>query len=285
MNYFKDYMMVEKKDFKNRKPGVDWIIFPDAEKQNRHFAELMTNRISEANKQNKNFAVVLPTGPIDYQPFVDLINKKKISMKNTYIFMMDEYCADEKNLIDENHPLSFRKFIRSLLYSGVKEPLRIPYEQLMFPDPANPAGYGNKIQEVGGLDITFGGFGVNGHLAFNDPPEDPALCTEENVKNSVTRVLSISRETVTQNAIGGTRGLLELVPPLAITIGMKEMLASREIHLYMIRKWHSGILRRCLFGTVDPKVPGSYVQQHPKVTVCMPEYVAELPMVVVTLDI
>ena len=107
----------------------------------------------------------------------------------------------------------------------------------------------------------------------------------ENVKNSSTRVLALSRETITQNALGGTRGLVELVPRLAVTIGMKQMLAANEIDLYLLRKWHAGVFRRCLFGPVTPRVPGSFLQEHPKVKVHMPAYVAELPSVVVTLDI
>ena len=66
---------------------------------------------------------------------------------------------------------------------------------------------------------------------------------------------------------------------------MKEMLQSKEIHLYLLRTWHSGVLRRCLFGPIAPEVPGTLVQEHGNVTVCMPAYVAALPEVVVTLDI
>ena len=81
------------------------------------------------------------------------------------------------------------------------------------------------------------------------------------------------------------RGLLELVPPMAITIGMKEMLAAKEIHIYLLRKWHSGIMRRCFFGEISPKVPSTFLQEHPNKKVFMPEYVAEKPVVVTRLDI
>ena len=93
-----------------------------------------------------------------------------------------------------------------------------------------------RIEETGGINVVFGGFGLNGHLAFNDPPDKENECTVQNVRNSTTRVVHLSRETISQNALGGTRGLLELVPPIAVTIGMQEMLAADEIHLYLLRK-------------------------------------------------
>jgi glucosamine-6-phosphate deaminase len=285
MDYLKDYMKVKKEDFKSKRPGIEWNIFETLEKQNQYFADYMVKRIQEANSSDEKIAVVLPTGPIDYKPFVEKVNREGVNLKNLHIFMMDDYCKDWNTLIDEDHPLSFRKFIVNLLYESVKPELRVKRENLLFPDPADPDMYQRRIEQVGGLDVVFGGFGLNGHLAFNDPPDEESLCTEDNVKNSKTRVLKLSRETISQNALGGTRGLLELVPTLAITIGMKEMLSAQEVHLYLLRKWHSGIFRRCLFGPVTPKVPGSYLQQHQKVKVHMPEYVAELPIVVVTLDI
>ena len=285
MDYLQDYMRVPKDKFSELRPDWDWLFFKTLEEQNIYFAEYMVKKIKEANKTNSNFVVVLPTGPIDYSFFVKKVNEENVDLKNLYIFMMDEYCKDDKTLIDYNHPLSFRKYIYSLLYDSIKPELRIKRENLLFPDPSNLDLYKRRIEETGGINVVFGGFGLNGHLAFNDPPDKENECTVQNVRNSTTRVVHLSRETISQNALGGTRGLLELVPPIAVTIGMQEMLAADEIHLYLLRKWHSGILRRCLFGSISPKVPGSFLQEKKNIKIHMPEYVAELPLVVVTLDI
>ena len=285
MSYIRDYMRVPKRDFSQRRPGIEWRVFPSLAEQNEHFASHMVARIRAAGDRNQRFVVVLPTGPIDFEPFVRMVNEQRVSLANLNVFMMDEYCKDPETLIDEDHPLSFRKYVRGLLIESVDPGLRMEPDALLFPNPADPGMYRQRIDELGGIHVVFGGFGVNGHLAFNDPPDEDRDCTVENVRNSTTRVLRLSRETITQNAIGGTRGLLELVPPLAVTIGMQEMMAAHEIHIYLLRKWHSGVFRRCLFGPVTPKVPGSFLQEHPKVRVHMPEYVAQTPEVIVTLDI
>ena len=57
----------------------------------------------------------------------------------------------------------------------------------------------------GGADICFGGIGINGHLAFNEP--QPGLPVEAFL-SLPTRVLAISRETLTVNAIGVFTGAI-----------------------------------------------------------------------------
>ena len=285
MKHLKEYMTVPREKFGELRPQWDWRIFPDLVAQDRFFAQTLIERLRRANEKSQDLAVVLPTGPIDFSEFVQSVNRERVSLNNLHVFMMDEYCRDRHTPIEEDHPLSFRRHIRSVLHDSVDEELRIPRGQLRFPDPSDPESFDGLIEEMGGIDIMFSGFGITGHMAFNDPPEDEEHCTVEEVANSTTRVVSLAPETIAQNAIGGTRGLVELVPPLAVTIGMKQMLSSDEIHLYLLRKWHSGVFRRCLFGPITPRVPGSFIQEHERVTVCMPEYVAEKPEVVVQLDI
>jgi len=280
-----NYAQVKKEDFSKSRPDMEFTIFQTLEEQNDYFASYMVDQIEKTAAQGQNFVVVFPTGPIDYLPFVQLVNSHNLSLKNLHVFMMDEYCKDENALIDPDHPMSFQGFINNLFLEQVKEELRFPAGQLHFPNPAEPETFTKAIEELGGIDVVFGGLGLSGHLAFNDPPDEEELCTVDLVKNSVTRVVHLTRETIAQNALAGTRGLLEAVPPLAVTIGMKEMLAAKEIHMYLLRKWHSGILRKCLFGPVTPKVPGSFLQEHSNVKIFMPEYVAELPGMNVTLDI
>ena len=48
----------------------------------------------------------------------------------------------------------------------------MPPEQRVFPDPADPGKVDRLIEELGGVDIAFGGIGINGHLAFNESRED-----------------------------------------------------------------------------------------------------------------
>ena len=193
---------------------------------------------------------------------------------------MDEYCTDNNEYIPYEHPLSFHRFIDENFYSLLNPEIRMPRENIIFPDPKNPEKVTKIIlDEIGGVDVCYGGFGINGHFAFNEPPKPGEPVDEDSVRNSTTRVVTLTCETKTALALGSTDGNWEIIPNKAVTLGMKELLSSKEIHLYFMRKWHAGVMRRALFGPISPYFPASYVQTHPRVTVTMTSYVAELPSV------
>ena len=55
----------------------------------------------------------------------------------------------------------------------------------------------DTIEKYGKLDMAWGGVGINGHFAFNEPPEPGENVSCEEFANRPTRVLKISRETKT----------------------------------------------------------------------------------------
>ena len=122
---------------------------------------------------------------------------------------MDEYLDDDKKWIPVDHPLSFHGFMERTVYTKIKPELIMPEEQRVFPDPENVGYIPELIEKLGGVDIAFGGIGINGHVAFNEA--DPSLSPEEFLAQK-TRVLTITPETRTANAIGDFGGALEDAP-------------------------------------------------------------------------
>ena len=112
---------------------------------------------------------------------------------------MDEYLDDNKEWVSIDHPLSFRGFMKRTVYDKINPELVMPEEQRIFPDPKNPGHIPAVIEQLGGVDICFGGIGINGHVAFNEA--DGSLSNEEFLAQQ-TRVLKITPETRTANAIG-----------------------------------------------------------------------------------
>ncbi len=47
----------------------------------------------------------------------------------------------------------------------------------------------------------------------------------------------------------------DVVPHRAATIGMKEILSSRYIHVTLLRNWHAGLWRRAFLGPVTGRFP------------------------------
>ncbi len=146
-----------------------------------------------------------------------------------------------------------------------------------FPILAKPEATGELIDALGGVDVCFGGVGITGHLAFNDPPEPGDNMSAADFAALPTRVVRLSRETRTVNAITAAKGNIERIPEFAVTVGMKEILASRKVRIYMNRPWQCAIVRKMLHGLLTAAVPASLLQRHPDARVTAVDLVTDLP--------
>ena len=103
------------------------------------------------------------------------------------------------------------------------------------------------------------------------------MFTAEEFKNRTTRVLNISRETRTINAVGSLGGAIQDMPKLCITIGMKEILSARKIKLYCFRDWHGAIVREGIFGERTAACPLSLLRDHADVEITLTSNAAKMP--------
>ena len=126
------------------------------------------------------------------------------------------------------------------------------------------------------MDACFGGIGINGHIAFNEPPEPGESVTVEEFARLSTRALPLSRETCTINSVtvGGEIGV---VPRRAVTVGMKEILAARRLRFYCNRPWQSAVVRQVLHGPITAACPASLLRLHPDATITVADFVARPP--------
>lgn len=238
----------------------------------------MIHTIESNNREGQKTVFICPVGPVGQYPIlVRLVNANKISLKNVWFINMDEYLTDEKHWLPTDHPLSFRGYMQREVYGKIASELIMPPEQRIFPEPGREAAIWDKIRELGGADAAFGGLGINGHIAFNEPPEEDVDMTDDEFQNLPTRILKISRETRTINAVTATGGTIAAMPSWCITIGMKEILSARKIRLFCFREWQRGIVRQAAFGPVSRRVPASFLQQHPDAKIFLTETAAGLP--------
>ena len=198
----------------------------------------------------------MPVGPVDQYPLLaGLLNQKKVSCRDVAFVNMDEYLDAHDEAVSETHPLSFRGYMNRAFYHVLDASLAPLPANRVFPEPHNPDALGEFIAARGGVDVCYGGIGINGHVAFNEPPEPGEAVSVEKFAKLPTRNLSLSRETMTINSVtvGGEIGL---VPRRAVTVGMKEILAARKLRFYCNRPWQSAVVRRVLHGPLTPACPG-----------------------------
>ncbi len=223
--------------------------------------------IDANNKKGKTTFMIVPYGPLGpYFRIVYLVNKYRVSLKNCVFCNMDEYLTDDKKFIAKDDPLSFRGGMDRIFYSQIDEELNVLPENRYFPDPENPDIVLQLIEKYGAPDMVFGGVGINGHYAFNEPPYGDEPCTNEEFKNRQTRVLEVSRETRTINGFMNAGGNFNAIPKYCITVGMKEMFMAKKVLMCMPRDWNAGALRPVLLGKEDCHFPCSLFQSHSDAT-------------------
>ena len=155
-------------------PKLPLICMADNSQVFETMAKQMVEEIEDHNAKGEKTVFICPVGPVGQYPyFVDMVNGRNISLKNVWFINMDEYLDDDKHWVSMERPLSVRGFMERTVYSKIKPELVMPKEQRVFPDPENITYIPELIEKLGGVDIAFGGIGINGHVAFNEA--DPLL--------------------------------------------------------------------------------------------------------------
>ena len=242
------------------------------------FYEIAMEMIAEIEKNNaegRRTVLICPVGPVGHYPiFVRLVNERRLSLKNVWFINMDEYLDASGDWIAESHKLSFRGFMKNNVYGKIDPELVMPENQRVFPDPHNVGYIPALIEELGGVDIAFGGIGINGHLAFNESQDE---LTPEQFAQLKTRVLPISRETRTANAIGDLNGAIDAMPTHCVTIGMYEILSAKKVRLGVFRDWHRSVVRQAAYGEVSAHFPVTILQRHPDACIYVNANAAQQP--------
>jgi len=244
------------------------------------FADDLIGEYETAREAGREKVVfIVPVGPVgQFDLAAERCNREGISLEDLVVINMDEYLTpDGKDFIPLTDPLSFRRHMQDHFYDLLDPRLAPPLSQRIFPDPGDMEAVPRAIEAYGGCDCCFGGIGITGHVAFNDPPEPGEGIALDEFRALPTRVVPLSRETRLINAVTAARGNVERIPPYAATVGMKEILESRRVRIYMNRHWQSAMVRKILHGPVTAAVPASLLQGHGDVRFVIADYVGELP--------
>ncbi|MBE6400261.1 MAG: hypothetical protein E7041_08995 [Lentisphaerae bacterium] len=239
------------------------ILFPTLDEVYDYLAEEMVNEFAKAAAGNEIVSFIMPVGPTQpYRLMAEKINYRSLNLKNVRFFFMDEYVDDEKDeLIPMTNPLSFRGQIGPLLFNRIRPELMMPANQIIFPTPENIKDLPKMIADAGGIECCYGGIGIHGHVAFNEPGPG--------VKDSDPRILEINEftRTIDSTRHRGVGGNLENFPRRAITMGMKQCLEARRM-LLMTRNesteflWANTILRIAALGMPGDDYPVTHARFH-----------------------
>jgi glucosamine-6-phosphate deaminase len=228
-------------------------------------AHELVDEIKAHNEKDESTRLIIPCGPSCwYKPFTDLVNNEKVNLSRVVVFHMDE-CLDWQGCeLPRNHPYSFRGFMEEHFYNPVNPDLAVPEKNRYWPNANNVEKIKEKIWEAP-IDLTYGGWGQDGHIAYNQARRHPfSQVTIDDLRNSTVRVQENNIDTIIALAQRTFGMAYQFVPPMSVTLGVKECLAARKVRLFSdTGAWKQTALRVALFSPVTPEYPMTLLQEHP----------------------
>jgi glucosamine-6-phosphate deaminase len=269
------------KDLPNH-PGLRarFRLVRDSAQMGQLMAQELVQVIEDNNREKLPTRAIIPCGPkCWYAPFTEIVNSRNVSLRNFFVFHMDECLDWQARPLAANHPYNFRTFMEMHFYGGIKSDLAVPQEQRFWLLPSTA----DRVQAAiaaAPIDITVGGWGQDGHVAYNQARRHPySPITIEDVANSTIRVQQNNDDTILALAHRTFGGAYQFVPPMSITLGVKECLSARKVRVYSdTGTWKQTALRVALFSEPTPEYPMTLLQRHPDAIITATEETARHPV-------
>ena len=238
--------------------GEHLVVCEDLPELHRRFAEDLAREIRESNGRGGLLRLIVPVGPCGQYPILaETIRRERLSLANCRLFFMDEYCDESGKAVSSGHPLSFRGAAHKVFLDRLDESCGLRPGHIVFPGENNIDALEGMIEDAGGIDVCYGGIGIHGHIAFNEP--------ENGVSYSGPRRVDLNDYTVTINAVRAqVGGNIECFPRQAYTLGMRQILGARRVRLFCRNgcafDWANTVLRLALFGSPGDDYPVTHLR-------------------------
>lgn len=228
-------------------------------------ARELVDEIQFHNRRREITRAILPCGPACwYQPFTDLVNRERVSLKYLVVFHMDECLDWQGRELPRGHPYSFRGLMEKFFYAPVDPDLGVAPENRNWLSAQNVEEIKEKIW-AGPIDITYGGWGQDGHIAYNQTRRQPySPISLDELRNSSVRVQENNLDTILALAQRTFGAAYQFVPPMSVTLGVRECLSAKKVRLFSdTGAWKQTALRVALFGPRTAEYPITLLQDHP----------------------
>ncbi len=217
----------------------------------------------------KQYVLILPAPNPNYALAAEMINKLNIPCHHVWTFNMDEYADEDGNTAPKNWKGGFQYWMYRDFFDRIKPELRMPENQINFPNTKNVNDYSKMIEDMGGADKCYGGIGWCGHIAFFEPHLGRDYV--DNIDGYLelgSRIVDLHLITICQNCLyadAGSAGDWSWVPPKAATIGPRDLKNSKLVSFWNgfgagESYWQRFITRLAAHGPVTPLVPASILQ-------------------------
>lgn len=252
----------------------------DSGEMGQLMAEDLVSVIEDNNKRALPTRAIIPCGPnCWYAPYTKLVNAKNVSLKNFTVFHMDECLDWQGRPLPANHPYNFRTFMEKHFYGGIRPELQVPQGQRFWLLPST-ADHVRQAIDAAPIDITVGGWGQDGHVAYNQARRHPySSITLEELANSTIRIQENNLDTILALAQRTFGSAYQFVPPMSITLGVRECMSAKKVRVYSdTGAWKQTALRVALFAEPTPEYPMTLLQRHPDAVITATQETARHPI-------
>jgi glucosamine-6-phosphate deaminase len=235
--------------------ALDVRVYPTRPEMGRAAAADIAAAIRATIARKGRARIVFASAPSQQETLDALVAEPGIDWARVTGFHMDEY-----HTLPADAPQRFGPWLQRVLFDRVP----IGRVHLMLPEPDDAAAcirdYARLLNEAP-IDIVCLGIGVNGHLAFNDPPvadfADP-------VDVKVIELDEICRQQ--QGADGGFASVEE-VPRIALTLTIPRLLRSDRMFCVVPGPTKREAIRRTVTDPIGEACPATALRTHPSVIV------------------
>ncbi len=213
-------------------------------------AALVKEKLDEVIAQKGQARIVLATGASQFSYYEELIHCD-IDWKKITVFHLDEYLG-----LPENHPASFRKYLKDRILDVVK-PAAIHFLRGDAPEPEEECERYAGLLEEDDINLACIGIGENGHIAFNDPP-----VADFNDKKLV-KIVELDQDCRKQQLGEGWFRSIEEVPTHALSLTIPAIMKSKWISCVVPEIRKAPAVKKTLEGPIDENCPASILRTHP----------------------
>lgn len=257
----------EGKNFEN--PDFELKIVFDV---HNYFAIELMQRIRMSDIKDEKLVLILPSPENEtYISLTEALNKYKISCRNVHIFFLYEYANEKGDVAPWQSPFSRSGHFMRYFYERLDASLRMPMEQIHFWTKENVNTYSDELAALGGADVAFTAISWSGGIGAIDPESFPAKSVEE-LSAMGSRYVTPMPEMIAHDSLRGMFGCagdIGNVPPCAVTVGPRDLLAAKEWIDVAYLSGCGGLtahqkapLRLALFGPICPENPASLMRLH-----------------------
>ncbi len=236
-----------------------------------YFATDLFQRIRLSDVNNEKLVIILPSPEnAVFLSVTELLNKYKVSARNVHVFFLYEYANENGKVAPWQSPYSRSGQFMKNFYFELEKDLRMPIENIHFWTDDNIESYSKELENLGGADVCYTALSWSGGIGAIDPDGFPAKDLEEFLSLG-SRLVTPMPEMIAHDSLRGMFGCagdLANVPPKAVTVGPKDLMASKEwIDVeYLVgcngTSHQKFQLALSMFGTLCKEIPGSIMRLH-----------------------